>query len=87
MDLTGVSKEWRKDKLTQTHGYRGIAGIGWTRLFGGETLAPPEAQNVYYIEMNREEGYCIQVNKVSGYDLQIDKEMGLMVQLDQEGRL
>lgn len=39
MDLTGVPKEQRKVKLTQTHGHTDIARIAWTRVSGGETPA------------------------------------------------
>lgn len=37
-----------------------------------------KAQCVYYIQVNRAQGYCICQNEELGYDIQTNKEAGLL---------
>lgn len=59
--------------------------MGWVLRWRSHST--PEAQRVYYIQLNREvEILQLQVHREAGYYIQINKEVGLLHTADQGGR-
>lgn len=76
LNLTWVSREWRKDKQRQTHIK---TGIGQSGLSARETAAPRKLSMFIIYIWTLRWGFCIQLNRRQYYYIQINNETGFMI--------